>query len=181
LKLGGDEGPPKEYKLGGNPESDYNHDGTDLLVPFAHIGCGWRKDGRNSDIVDRKNRKGIEPWSDALRRKKAAADSSPEISAAFEAKDRFVLALETECVGLESPGWSVSKNRRARISNGAVPLRNQEPLDGMGVGGSSVVMMMPKSAVDLAKSFRPLHLGLTFPEHHEALTAYAAAGFNGSF
>ena len=93
----------------------------------------------------------------------------------------MVPALETECVGLEGPGWSVSQDCRARKSDGTVPFGNQESLDWMGVGGGSAVVMMTKSAFDLAKGFRSLHLGLTFPEHDKALTTHAAAGFNGSF
>jgi hypothetical protein len=126
-------------------------------------------------------RKGHRVLARCPAKKKTAADSSPEISAAFEAKDRFVLALETEGVGLKSPGWGVAQNGRTRESDGAVPLGHQEALDGMGIGRGAGVMMMTKGAIDLAKSFSPLHLGLTLPEHHKALTTYAAAGFNGSF
>jgi hypothetical protein len=114
-------------------------------------------------------------------KKKAAADSSPEISAAFEAKDRFVLALETEYEELESPGWCVAQDGRTGEGDGAVPLGNQESLDGMGIGRGAVVVMMAKSGIDLAKSFRALHFGLAFPEHHKSLATYAAPGFNGSF
>jgi len=114
-------------------------------------------------------------------RREAAADSSPEISAAFEAKDCFVLALETEGVGLECPGWGVAQDGRAGEGDGAVPLGNQEAFDRVGIRGGTVVMMTTKRVVDLAQSFGALHPGLAFPEHHKTLTANGATGFDGGF